>query len=171
MGAEKGWVRVLATPVIPLPGVFVSRPHLSSTSSLSPAHTSLLPSDPGPASLCVPPTPSPSVSQDVLALIGPLIQPADSHLTLGFLLSLPKRWPHPCSHLLQASPIYPLLPLFFFFLFLFFVCFRAAPAAYGGSQARGQVGTVAASLHQSHSNARSKSHLQPTPHLTAMLDP
>ena len=29
---------------------------------------------------------------------------------------------------------------------------RAAPTAYGGSQARGQIGAVAASLHHSHSN-------------------
>ena len=36
------------------------------------------------------------------------------------------------------------------FLFFFFFClFRAAPAAYGGSQARGQIGAVAASLHHS----------------------
>ena len=41
-----------------------------------------------------------------------------------------------------------------------FVCvcvlFRAAPAAYGGSQARGQMGATAASLHHSHSNEGSK---------------
>ena len=32
---------------------------------------------------------------------------------------------------------------FFFFFFFFFFC-RAEPAAYGGSQARGQIGAVAA---------------------------
>ena len=31
--------------------------------------------------------------------------------------------------------------------------FRAAPAAYGGSQARDRIGAVAASLHHGHSNA------------------
>ena len=37
--------------------------------------------------------------------------------------------------------------LFFFFLFFFFFClFRAAPVAYGGSQGRGLIGTVAAGL-------------------------
>ena len=45
-------------------------------------------------------------------------------------------------------------------LFYLFICllsfFRAAPAAYGGSQARGLIGTVVAGLHQGHSNARSK---------------
>ena len=34
-----------------------------------------------------------------------------------------------------------------------FLLFRAIPAAYGSSQARGQIGTTAASLHHSHSNA------------------
>ena len=33
---------------------------------------------------------------------------------------------------------------------------RAAPAPYGGSQARGSIGAVAAGLHQSHSNVRSE---------------
>ena len=37
----------------------------------------------------------------------------------------------------------------FFFLFLLF---RAAPEAYGSSQARGRIRAVAASLHHSHSN-------------------
>ena len=36
---------------------------------------------------------------------------------------------------------------------------RAASEAYGGSQARGPIGAVAASLHHSHSNARSELHL------------
>ena len=40
---------------------------------------------------------------------------------------------------------------------------RAAPTAYGGSQARGQIGAAAACLHQSHSNAGSKPRPQPTP--------
>ena len=56
-------------------------------------------------------------------------------------------------------------------LFFFFVFSRAAPTAYGGSQAGGQIGAVAASLWQSHSNAGTKLHLQPTPQLTATLDP
>ena len=40
---------------------------------------------------------------------------------------------------------------FFFFL-------RVAPTAYGGSQARGRIGAVAAGLHHSHSNTRSLTH-------------
>ena len=38
-----------------------------------------------------------------------------------------------------------------FFFFLVFCLLRAAPVAYGDSQARVLVGAVAASLHQSHS--------------------
>ena len=49
--------------------------------------------------------------------------------------------------------------------------FRAAPTAYGGSQARGLIRATAASLHNSHSNAGSEPHLGPTPQLTAPLDP
>ena len=55
-----------------------------------------------------------------------------------------------------------------------FVCFpplRAASVAYGGSQARGCIRAVATSLHLSHSNEGCKPHLQPTPQLTAMLEP
>ena len=47
-------------------------------------------------------------------------------------------------------------------IFLIFMCvclFRAAPAAHGGSQARGLIGATAAGLHHSHSNTRSEPHL------------
>ena len=60
-----------------------------------------------------------------------------------------------------APPTQPIL-LFFKFIFIIFFIFRATPAAYGGFQARGLIKAVAASLHHSHSNTRSKSHLQPT---------
>ena len=43
--------------------------------------------------------------------------------------------------------------------------------AYGGSQARGRIGARAASLHHSHSNARSEPRLWPTPQLTETPDP
>ena len=39
------------------------------------------------------------------------------------------------------------------FFFFFFVFSKAVPTAYGGSQARGLIGAVAAGLHHSHSNA------------------
>ena len=46
--------------------------------------------------------------------------------------------------------------------------FRASSAAYGGSEDRGPIGTEAAGLHQSHSNAGSEPSLQPVPQLKAM---
>ena len=64
------------------------------------------------------------------------------------------------------------------FLFIYFFCLFvvvvvvaiswAAPAAYGGSQARGPIGPVATGLR--HSNAGSEPRLQPTPQLTATPD-
>ena len=45
------------------------------------------------------------------------------------------------------------------------VLFRAAPEAYGGSQATGLIGDVAAGL--CHSNTRSEPHLRRTPQLSA----
>ena len=52
-----------------------------------------------------------------------------------------------------------------FFLFVF----RAA--AYGGSQARDQMGATAAGLRHNHSSTESKPHLQPTLQVTATPDP
>ena len=61
--------------------------------------------------------------------------------------------------------------IFIFILFYFILLFRAAPAAYGSSQARGQIGATAAGLHHSHSSLGSEPRLQPTPQPRAMLDP
>ena len=63
-----------------------------------------------------------------------------------------------------------ILPLFLFYLFIF-LSFRAAPKAYGRSQARGRIGLVAAGLRHSHSNMGSELRLRPTPQLTATPDP
>ena len=63
---------------------------------------------------------------------------------------------------------------FHILLYLFILSFcllRAASVAYGGSPVRGQIGAVAAGLRQSHSNAKSGLHLQPTPQRTATPDP
>ena len=57
------------------------------------------------------------------------------------------------------------------FFFFFFGLFRATPMAYGSSQSKDRIGAAAAGLHRSHSNAGSKLRLQPTPDLTATLDP
>ena len=59
---------------------------------------------------------------------------------------------------------------FFVFFFFFFLAFRAAPAAYGGSQAWGGIRVAAAGLHHSHSNPGSGPRLQPTPQLMATPD-
>ena len=68
------------------------------------------------------------------------------------------------------------IQLWVFFLFVsFFLClfllFRAAPVAYGGSQAKGPIRATANGLHHSYSNRGPEPHLRPTPQLTAMLDP
>ena len=49
--------------------------------------------------------------------------------------------------------------------------FRTTPPTYGSSWAKGRIRAAAAGLCHSHSNARSKPHLQPTPQLTATPDP
>ena len=59
------------------------------------------------------------------------------------------------------------LTSFYFFLFCLF---RAALMTYGGSQARGRIGGVAAGLCHSHTNARSELRLQPISQFAAMLD-
>ena len=55
-----------------------------------------------------------------------------------------------------------------FYVFIYFA-FRAAPVAYGSSQARGLIRAVATGLHDS--NTGSEPHLRPIPQLTEMLDP
>ena len=61
--------------------------------------------------------------------------------------------------------------LFILFYFCLFAFSWAAPAAYGGSQARSPIGAVAAGLCQSYSNVGSEPCLWPTPQLTARPDP
>ena len=62
-----------------------------------------------------------------------------------------------------------------FVLFCFVFCLSAiswaAPTAYGGSKARGQIRAVDASLCHSHSSAGSEPRLLPIPQLTATPDP
>ena len=57
------------------------------------------------------------------------------------------------------------------YILIFFFFFMAAPKAYGGSQAKDRIGAVAAGLHHSHSNARSKLCMQLTSQLMATRDP
>ena len=82
---------------------------------------------------------------------------------LKFLLLLSKCLLYLQSNRLAKHPV--------FFFFFFFLSFRAAHAAYGGSQARGPIRAIASGLHHSHSNVGSELRLRPTPQLTAMPDP
>ena len=67
-------------------------------------------------------------------------------------------WPY--EYRLWKNVYSATLPFYYYF-------FRAAPAAYRGSQARSLIRATAVSLHHSHSNARSEPHLQPIPQLIA----
>ena len=56
--------------------------------------------------------------------------------------------------------------------FFFFLHFPGPlPIAYGGAQARGRIGAVPTSLHQSYGDTGSKPRLRPTPQLMATPDP
>ena len=75
-----------------------------------------------------------------------------------------------------STALGPLFHSFIFFIFFYFLIFgfclsRAALMAHGGSKAKGPIQAVAASLHHSHSNIRSKLHPQPTTQPMAMPDP
>ena len=72
----------------------------------------------------------------------------------------PRRRKTITSILKKLNPVHGFFLVFFFLGFFFFLAFvRAAPVAYAGSQARGRIGAVAASLGHSHSNSGSKPHL------------
>ena len=65
-----------------------------------------------------------------------------------------------------------ILLYFYLFIYLVFLPFsRATPVAHGGSQAKGLIRAGAVGLRQSHNKAISELCLQPTPQLTATLDP
>ena len=46
--------------------------------------------------------------------------------------------------------------ILFYFVYFFIYIFSVTPAAYGGSQARGQIGVIAAGLYHSRSNVGSE---------------
>ena len=54
-----------------------------------------------------------------------------------------------------GTPYVTIIVLWLIYLF-YFLLFRAAPLAYGGSQASGVIRAAPASLHHRHSNTRSK---------------
>ena len=59
----------------------------------------------------------------------------------------------------MGTPVFPSYLHLFIVVVVLFCLFRAALAAIGGSQARGRIEAIAASLHHSHSNTRSEQHL------------
>ena len=61
------------------------------------------------------------------------------------------------AHSIATSAVSP-----FIYLFKLFFALRAAPVAYGSSQARGGIQAATPSLCHSHSNTRSEPHLWPT---------
>ena len=76
------------------------------------------------------------------------------------------------ASLANSQVMFMEVAFYFIYVFIFVFClFRAAPLAYGGSQARGRIGAVTVGLHQSHSNAGSELHLRPSPQRMATLDP
>ena len=66
----------------------------------------------------------------------------------------------PTSRVLrQAVPCIKYAIYLFIYLFSLFAFSRAAPAAYGGSQARGLIGAAATGLRHSHSHTGSEPRL------------
>jgi len=59
----------------------------------------------------------------------------------------------------------------FIIIIIIVFLFMAAPATYGNSQARDQIGAAAAGLNHSHGSTRSKVHLLLMLQLAAMLVP
>ena len=55
------------------------------------------------------------------------------------------------------------LILLLYSIIFYFLLFRAIPAAYGRSQARGRIRAMAAGLHHSHGNTGSEPHFPPRP--------
>ena len=76
---------------------------------------------------------------------------------------LKKTWIAGPSHAMEWNRL--------FFFFFFFTFLGTASAAYGSSQARGQIEASAAGLQHSHNNPRSSPSLQHTPQLKAISDP
>ena len=125
--------------------------------------------EPVPPAIYLPGTPlwPFSMGTGVLLTSGFSAQNQSSHINkgvpIGYGKSLTKkaRDVPPWCHTASQSPGATLAVKrhLFLSLFLSFVLlFRAAPAAYGSSQSRGQIGAAAAGLHHSHSNSRSLTH-------------
>ena len=95
------------------------------------------------------------------------VEPEEKSVRLAFGLSIKSRLR--CWDVIPMSLRTSRLPLRIIIIFLSSF-FRAAPLAYGGSQARGGVGAVAAGLCHSQDNTGSKPCLLSTMQFTVMLD-
>ena len=96
--------------------------------------------------------------------------PLPSHRKSGLALMPHVQLPEACCWILFSSlPCESDIHLFLFKKIVFL--FMAAPVAYRSSGVRCGIGAAAAGLHHSHSNEGSELHLQPTPQLTATVDP
>ena len=96
-----------------------------------------------------------------------MLDPKPTERGCGWNLHPHARWLVPYL----TEPQWDFLTLFLFIFPFLILLFRATPIEYGGSQAKGLIRAVATGLYQSHSNEGSEPRLQPTPQLTAMLDP
>ena len=85
-----------------------------------------------------------------------LWEPPTSSFPRGLMENLPFSGFHYHSEKTQQDSGFSVLFLFFFFVFCLF---RAAPVAYGDSQAKGLIRVTAANVHHSHSNGGSEPHL------------
>ena len=105
----------------------------------------------------------------IMCMFGLLINVLYAVFTSIFFLSFSSNSKFPLSYLQVYWFFLPVQISLWVSLMNFF--FRAAPSAYGSSQARGWIGAAAASLHHSHSNARSELSLWPARQLMTMLNP
>ena len=82
----------------------------------------------------------------------------------GMKFWAPRGWKKFSTCLLYGSQ--PQIVYIYLYMFLSFIFLGPHPRHMGGSQARGQIRAIDASLHHSQSNVGSKLCLQPTPQLT-----
>ena len=100
----------------------------------------------------------------------PGIEPKTSWFLVRFISAEP-RWEFTGAFFYSLYFLLDFIYLFTYLLTVFLPFSRAAPTAYGGSQARGLIWAVATGLCQNHSIVGSEPSLLPTPQLTATPDP
>ena len=86
------------------------------------------------------------------AQVGPAAVPLDQQSFCSFTLLF---FPNPLKELSSVSYFFKIY--FSIYLLIYFCLFRATPMAYGSSQAKEQIGAIAAGLNHSHGNVGSES--------------